>query len=131
MEKKQVLLIMHRKMLADTLALQLQSHSILNAVVEENYASAVLTAEALLPEVAVMEIPETGVWSVAEKCLSICDVMHRQLPLCKLVVLCCDYDADVCRAVIQAYRANRIDDFLYYDTSIHYLFSKLESLTQQ
>ena len=29
---------------------------------------------------------------------------------------------------VQAKRENRIDDFLYYDTTINYLFSKLEAL---
>ena len=81
-----------------------------------------------MPDVALVEIPESGTWKSAEKCLAICDAIRKQLPNCKQVILCNENDTDSYNAVIQAIQENRLDDFLFYDSSIHYLFSKLEAL---
>ena len=83
-----------------------------------------------MPGVVVVEIPESGIFRFAEKCLAICDAIRKQVPGCKQVLICSESDADSCRAAIQAKQENRIDDFLFYDTSVNYLFSKLESLFQ-
>jgi DNA-binding NarL/FixJ family response regulator len=130
MDKKKVLLIMHRKMLSDVLIEQAKNDLCFELRVDQNYALAVSTATSYTPGVVVVEIPESGSFRSAEKCLSICDAIRKQVPGCKRVLLCSESDADSCRAAIQAKMENRIDDFLYYDTSVNYLFSKLESLTQ-
>jgi hypothetical protein len=125
---KKVLLVMYRKMLSDALISQTGGDAFFKFTAEQNYASAALTAAACAPEIAVVEVPESGPWKSASKCLAICDVIRKQLPLCKVVVLCSENDADSCSAAIHAKQENRIDDFLYYDSSINYLFSKLEAL---
>lgn len=130
MDKKKVLLIMHRKMLSDVLIEQAKNDLCFELRADQNYALAVSTAISYTPGIVVVEIPESGSFRSAEKCLSICDAIRKQVPGCKRVLLCSESDADSCRAAIQAKKENRIDDFLYYDTSVNYLFSKLESLTQ-
>jgi len=130
MEKK-VLLVMHRKMLSDALVARAAMGARFSLIAEGNYAAAALTAEATSPEIVVVEIPESGPWKPAEKCLALCDVIRRQKKDCKQVVLCCESDETSCHAAIHAKQARRIDDFLFYDNSVHYLFSKLEALLER
>lgn len=121
---------MSRKILSDALIAQTKNDRDFELWADENYALAVETAVSYAPQIVVVEIPESGGWRSAEKCLSICDAIRDELPGCKQVLLSSESDADSCRAAIEAKRENRIDDFLYYDTSVNYLFSKLESLLQ-
>ena len=125
---KKVLLIMKRKILSDTLIGKVEKGSCFELSAEHNYALAVLTAEAYLPDITVLEIPESGPWKPAEKCLLICDMIRKQLPNCKQVVLCNETDGDSRRAAINAKQNRRIDDFLFYESSVNYLLSKLEAL---
>lgn len=119
---------MRRKILSDALAKQAEGHARFELRTEQNYPMALLAAEAYVPDVAVVEVPESGAWKDAEKCLAVCDAIRKQVPGCKQVLLCSENDEATCGAAVQAKREARIDDFLYYETSVNYLFSKLESL---
>ena len=123
-----VLLVMQRKMLSDALIEKSDGDCRFELVAARSYSTAALTAETCLPEITVVEIPESGLWKSAEKCLAICDAIRRQLPGCKQVILCNENDTDSYNAAIHAKQENKIDDFLFYDSSIQYLFSKLEAL---
>ena len=125
---KRVLLVMKRKMLSDALIDQATRDSRFELIAARMYSTAVLTAESCSPEITIVEIPESGSWKSAEKCLTLCDTIRRQFPNCKQVILCNEDDIDSNNAAIHAKQENRIDDFLFYDSSIRYLFSKLESL---
>ena len=122
---------MKRKMLSDSLITQMVSDSRFELMAVNNYAVASLTAEACSPDIAMIEIPESGSWKSAEKCLEICDEIRKYLPGCKQAILCSENDMASCKAAIQAKQEHRIDDFLFYDNSIHYLFAKLEALTER
>jgi len=119
---------MQKRMLSDALIAQTGNDTRFIFTTEPRYASAALTAEACSPDIAVIEIPESGAWKPAEKCFAVCDMIRRQLPDCKLVILCSEDDKDSYQAAIHAKQDNRIDDFLFYDNSVHYLLSKLEAL---
>ena len=125
---KRVLLVMKRKVLSDALVGKAACGSVFELMTTENYSTAALTAELCLPEITVVEIPESGSWKSAEKCLAICDAIRRPFPNCKQVILCNGDDKDSYSAAIKAKQGNRIDDFLFYDNSIHYFFSKLDAL---
>jgi len=125
---RRVLLVMQKRMLSDALIAQTRNDTRFTFMTEPRYASAALTAEACSPEITVVEIPESGLWSSAEKCFAVCDMIRRQLQNCKLVILCSEDDKDSCQATIQAKKESRIDDFLFYDNSANYLLSKLEAL---
>ncbi len=127
MERKKALIVMQRKVLSDALIEYAKPEEQLDITVEYSYAMAALTAEAYAPTVVMMEIPETGPWKSAEKCLAVCNVIKKQSANCKIIILCSEGDLDSCGTVIAAKRENRIDDFLYYEASIKYLFSKLAS----
>ena len=125
---KRVLLVMKRQVLSDALIEHAACGSGFELMAAANYSTAALTAELCFPEITVVEIPESGSWKSAEKCLAICDAIRRQFPNCKQVILCNGDDKDSYSAVIEAKKENRIDDFLFYDNSMHYLFSKLDAL---
>jgi len=125
---KKVLLVMKRKMLSDALIEKADGDPRFEFVAARNYPTALLTAESCSPEITVVEIPESGSWKSAEKCLTICDTIRAQFPNCKQVILCNEDDTESCIAAIHAKQKNRIDDFVFYDSSIHYLFSKLDAL---
>ena len=124
---KRVLLVMERKMLSDALIDKATSDPRFDMTATQNYSTASLTAESCSPEIVVVEIPESGLWKSAEKCLTICDEIRKQLPSCRQVIICNEDDTESYSATIQAKQENRIDDFLFYDSSVHYLFSKLEA----
>ena len=123
-----VLLVMKRKMLSDALIGQYAGDSRFELVAARNYSTATLTAESLFPDITVVEIPESGPWNSPERCFAICDTIRRQFPNCKQVILCNEDDTASYNAVIKAKQEKRIDDFLFYDSSVRYLFSKLEAL---
>jgi hypothetical protein len=120
---------MNRKMLSDALIAKAVSDARFKMTATRDYTNAALTAIVVAPEIAIVEIPESGSWSSAEKCLAICDGIRKRIHDCKQVILCNEEDTDSCNAAIQAKQEGRIDDFLFYDNSLHYLFSKLEALT--
>ena len=125
---RRVLLVTQKRVLSDALTAQTGADTRFEFETEPKYALAALTAEACSPEIVLIEIPESGPWKPAEKCFAVCDMIHRQLPDCKLVILCSEDDKDSYQATIQAKQEGRIDDFLFYDNSAHYLLSKLEAL---
>jgi len=129
MNKNTVLLVMYRQVLSDGLIAKAGNNTHFNIISEHNYAQALITAGSCSPEIALVEIPESGQWHSAEKCLALCDMIRSQFPGCKQVLLCPETDPASCHAAIQAKQGNRIDDFLFYETSFNYLFSKLEALT--
>ena len=128
MKKKNILLVMHRKILSDALIEGSKDGERFEFQAVQNHASALLTAEACMPGIVIMEIPESGNWKSVDKFLATGDLIRMQIPGCKQVLLCSESNAEACRVVLQAKQENRTDDFLYYDTSVRYLFSKLESL---
>jgi hypothetical protein len=71
MGKKKVLLIMSRKILSDALIAQMKNDMRFELCADQDYDSAVNTAIGYKPEIVVVEIPESGRFRFAEKCLAI------------------------------------------------------------
>jgi response regulator RpfG family c-di-GMP phosphodiesterase len=122
---------MHTKILSDALFEQAVKYARFELIAEQDYNAVLLDAMAFAPDVTVVEVPESGPWSAAEKCLAICNMIRSMLPACKQMILCSESDADSCRAAVLAKQEQRIDDFLDYDTSVKYLFTKLDALTEK
>ena len=125
-----VLLVMRRRILSDALIVKVSNDPEFTIIAEQNYAIAMLTAEVHSPDISLIEIPESGPWKSAVKCLAVCDAIRKQIPACKQVILCNENDVDSCRAVIRAKQEHRIDDFLFYDNSMNYLLSKIVALVE-
>ncbi|NLC89347.1 MAG: hypothetical protein GX681_04710 [Clostridiaceae bacterium] len=128
MDKKKILLIMSREIISDSIIAQSKSGDRFDFYAESDYMSAVDSAIKYQPRIVILEVPESGSYKSAEKCLLISDEIRKHLPRIRQLLLCSETDAASRRAAIQAKQNKRIDDFLFYDTSVNYLFSKLESL---
>ena len=122
-----VLLVMKRKLLADALEKGLRENPRFRFCAEYAYENALLTADCVAPQIVVLEIPDSGAWT-PEKCLALADALRARTPAPRLMVLCPESSPAACAQTVQALRAGRIDDFVYYDTSWQYLVSKLEAL---
>jgi len=118
---------MYRKVLAEALVSDLRANTAFSLRVEYRYESAPISADVFQPDVVLMEIPESGK-NTPEKCLLLCDALRKKQPACKTLLLTPEGNEEACSLTIQAAREGRISDFVYYDTSIRYLISKLEAL---
>jgi len=118
---------MYRKVLAEALMQNPAASARFSFSKEYNYRRALMTAEILQPDAAVLEIPESGEWD-AEHCIRLCGTLTRHLPDMKLMILCPEDNPEACRRTEQALKDGLIRDYVFYDTSTQYLISKLEAL---
>jgi hypothetical protein len=120
------MLLMHRKVLAQAV-MQTMDHLRFDFFAEYNYENAKYSARAFLLEAAVVEVPETAD-DMAEYCLAKCDEIKTASPECSILLMCPEESESGRNACIEAKRTGRIDDFVFYDTSLKYLISKLDAL---
>lgn len=124
---KRILLLMYRKLLADGLIHDLQQTMQYQIMSESRYQNAEIAADTWNPDVTILEIPESRETDCA-KLLFLCDRMKQQHSQNRILVLCPEKVPEICEQVIQAFRQERIDDFVFYDTSMQYLMAKLRAL---
>lgn len=124
---KKIVLVMDRKVLAEALLLEMKNNTGMKIYTEYDYHKATVSVDIFRPDAVLIELPETKEIS-AEECLKICDGIREVDAACKILLLAPEGDPKACELTIQAVRDGRIDDFLYYDTSMKYLISKLEAL---
>lgn len=124
---KKILLVMDRKVLAEALLLEMKNISDLTFCKEYNYKKAVITAEIFQPNILLLEIPESQKISLGQ-CLEICDEIRNIFPECKILLLTPEGNQKAREMAIQAVQQGRVNDFIYYDTSMEYLVSKIKSM---
>ncbi len=124
---KKILLIMDRKVLSDALLSEMDDPSKFVFYTEYNYIHAQISAVVFLPDTILMEIPESQKIS-PDQCLDICDEIRSNHPECKILLLTPEGNQRACELTIKAVQEGRVDDFLYYDTSMKYLVSKLRTM---
>jgi hypothetical protein len=118
---------MRRGILADALMQNRQAEEKFRFSRESNYKMALLTAELVRPDAAVLEIPESGEWT-PERCMDLCGTLGRHLSGMPILVLCPEELPDACLRTVNAVKAGVIKDYVFYDTSTQYLLSKLDAL---
>ena len=112
MDKKKVLLIMSREIVSDSIIAQSKANDRFDFLAESDYTSAVDSAIKYRPRIVILEVPESGSYKSAEKCLLISDEIRMNLPQIRQLLLCSETDVASRRAAIQAKQSKRIDDFL-------------------
>lgn len=120
-----ILLIMHRKPIAEALMCKLTDSPDINLIYEDNYHKASMTIHKYIAKVCLIEVWETGKYDT-EYCLALAKEIRRKNPDCKLIIMCSERDEDSISLVVKAKRENKIDDFVFYDVTIDYLASKLK-----
>lgn len=126
-ELRKLMLIMHRKILVETLISGLRDYNEFEFIAEYDYNEAQTAVCVNQPEIILLEIPESGAVT-SKDCLTFCDAVKEKNRSCKIMLLCPERNADACICTEQALHDKRIDDFVYYDTSMRYLVSKLRAL---
>ena len=74
-----------------------------------------------------IEVTESGPYDM-DYCLSLCKLIRRNTPECKVILICSEQDEKSVEKVIAAKGKKLIDDFVFYDVTIDYLASKLISI---
>ena len=122
-----VALIMKRKMLAQSLMRLTREEKDIQMCFQPDYADTDVVIRGCGAGCALIEVAESGEYDVAY-CLALCARLKRETPACKLLLLCPEIDEECIAEVVAAKRAGKIDDFIFYDTSLEYLISKLCSM---
>lgn len=126
---KKIALITTNKILAQSLDLAVKARPGLECefFLLLDSKQALLDAEVLEVDVALIDIRACGC-EEQEAGLPFLGKMHKKLPNCNLLLLLSQEDKMSRNIAIQAKREQIIDDFVFYDTSLKYLFAKLASL---
>jgi len=122
-----VMFVLSRKLIAQTLTQAIKGKPDMDSLIEYNYKNAEISAGIHKPEITLMEIPERP-GNPEKEILEVCAKIKQSSPECKIVLLCPEDNRDGISAVVEARKANEIDDFIFYDASLAYLTAKLESL---
>ena len=127
MRKTIVMLLLCRRVIADLLVKSVEKNGNVEAFGIYDYKNAVNSAMVRKPDIALVEIPEKS-GSPARDALEICEGIKGAIPVCKLVLLCPEHDKESVSACVEAKKLGKVEDFLFYDSGVDYLVSKLEAL---
>jgi len=122
-----VILAMLRKPVAQGLIEKLADDSAIRAVYESDYSKAEDAIRSCNADAALIEITETEKYNVSY-CLALCLQLRETIPSCKLMLLCPEHDDEAISSAVRAKQRGDIEDFLFYDSSLDYLTSKLISV---
>ena len=128
MEKKTVLLVLCRKVIADLLIDKINSTQKLEAFGIYKFNEARSAAFTYNPNLALIEIPERNDDDPALDALDVCKDIKEANPDCKIMLLCPEKDKKSVNVCVEAKKRGEIGAFLFYEASVDYLVSQLESM---
>ena len=120
---KKIAFISKRKVLIQSLCDAIKSNSRLNFETYSlyNIEQSLVDVEVLGVDVIVIDVSEDK----KNDSLSLCDKLRTVLPDCKLLLLISLDDKEAKDFAVSAVKDGSADDFVFYDTSLEYLFAKL------
>jgi hypothetical protein len=92
-----------------------------------NPHQAALNADLVRIDTAVVDVMDVTP-KETETALSICKKLRQTVPGCRLLLLVSQDNKKGRKMAIDAIKSRAADDFVFYDTSLEYLFAKLEAL---
>ncbi len=95
--------------------------------IQTQYQNIVQYSQLEQPRVILFEVPQSGFPSVYG-CLHLIDKIKLVSPESKILLMCSEFDQDAIQSTIYAKKNSRVDDFVFYDTSIEYLKASIKSL---
>lgn len=119
------LLVMNEKIFSQCLRQTLEGE--FKCYIENNYKRAAITANLCRADVVLMDMPFQSKEEL-ERIYAICREIRQENPNCKLMLMCAPDAEAASQSAINAKKNKIIDDFVYYDTSWKYLFSKLRAI---
>lgn len=122
-----IVLIMRRRPVVQALMAKMQTDQSVHLIFEADYAHADVTIRSHGASIALIEVAEMGEYDVSH-CLALCTWLRKETPQCKLLLMCPEQDKGGVAQAIAAKHDSQIDDFVFYDSTIDYLMSKLLSM---
>jgi len=118
---KKIALITRNKILAESLAIAMKSAPELEfeLFLLLNSHQALLDAEIFEIDIALIDF--------ASFPLLFCQGLQNKLPNCHLLLLVSQDDKEIRKIAAEAKKKKIVDDFVFYDASLKYLFAKLTS----
>ncbi len=92
-----------------------------------NFDQAILDAEVLGIDIAVVDVID-GASKETKTVLAFCNNLRKTVVGCRLLLLVSQDDQKGRQMAIHAVKSNAADDFVFYDTSLEYLFAKVAAL---
>lgn len=123
--ERTVVLVIWRKTIAQGMAQRLRDDPGIHLVFEPSHSLAQAAVRSRAADAALIEVAESGEHHGIADCLSLCARLREEAPQCKLLLMCPERNQGDVSRTVEAKRAGRIDDFVFYDSSIDYVASKL------
>jgi len=127
MEKKNVILVLCRKVIAKLFIEHIKNNTQMEAFGVFRFDEAKNKALIHNPTLALVEIPERH-GDPAQEAFDVCDDIREACPGCRVMLMCSEQDKKSVDACVEAKKKGMIEDYVFYDTSPEYLTSKLEAL---
>ena len=126
---KRIGFITRNRVLAQSLSAFIKNNPELpfEAVILQNISQAVLDAEVMKIDIAVVEMA-AGTAKEAAAISSLCEALRNAVPNCRILILTPPDNQAGRDAAISATRLGCADDYIFFDSTIDYLFTKLLSL---
>jgi hypothetical protein len=122
-----IIIVMHRRAIAQSIVQVLNTKPGFNAYLEASHTNTLEAIRRQNAKVALIEVSEDGKHDVVY-CLALAEQIKMEFRSCKVIMMCPEQNKTCVDAVITAKRENRIDEFVFYDTTIEYLATKLMSM---
>jgi len=120
-----VVLVIWRKSIAQGLAHRLRGDQEIHLIFEPSHSLAHAAIRFRAADAALIEVAESGEHHGIADCLSLCARLREEAPQCKLLLMCPERNQGDVSRTVEAKRMGHIDDFVFYDSSIDYVASKL------
>ena len=126
---KKVAFITTNRILAQSLSAALHGMTDINFefFILLNAQQSLVDAEILEIDVALIDVMDRGT-EEKETIMSFCEGLHRKLPDCFLLLLVSQDDPIRREVATEAKKMGIVEDFVFYDASLKYLFAKLSAL---
>jgi response regulator RpfG family c-di-GMP phosphodiesterase len=121
------MLVLCRKVIAKLLIEHITGNTRLEAIGVYEYDKAKKMAQIHHPVLALVEVPERHGEPVLDA-FDVCMDIKEACPDCKIMLMCPEQDERSVDACADAKRNNRIEDYIFYESSPEYLTSKLKAL---
>ena len=120
---------MYRQIISDGMKSALTKRPEIQVYAEHIYENAIHAVNTYKPDAVMLEIPESKAM-LPENYLQILDEIRKVYPRCKFMLMCPDSSEVSKRAMVEAMCAGRIDDYVFYNVTMDYLLSKLDTLSR-
>ena len=127
MEKKVVMLVLCRKVLAKLFIEHIKNNSQMEAFGVYRFNEVKNSAIIYQPVIALVEIPEKH-GDPFQETFGVCGDIREICPECKIMLMCPEQDKRSVDFCVEAKKTGKIEDYVFYDTTPEYLTSKLEAL---